>query len=304
MIGSLNATKTVQPDSSSQCNSHCASSTKLKLRSRTVRYMLSTGRNYTTEITMHTDDQEIAANGRQPARRRMREERWRRVRSLRLKSWCFSVLLPFAVFIAFCLCEVGAYYLVQLMPGLNRHDATVYGFAAQVAVAILFIAAGVYVIFSVRTNAWIQRLGRRVPWVPSTQPMPKAKFHARYCAARNRGTAAIFLGFSAMEVAYAWHDVSKPLPGEQYSIFLVVGLLCCIAFLVDLSLTLTCFRERLVLIIGAADFALMLVVRAAPATAAEHASAFREIPLLLWAASALVSLALLKSALQSPPPGT
>jgi hypothetical protein len=134
--------------------------------------------------------------------------------------------------------------------------------------------------------------------------MQKAKFHARYCAARNRGTAALFLGFSALEVFYAWHNLSKPLPCERPSIVLIAGLLYCIALLVGLCLSFTCFRERLALGLGAAVLVVRVVARAAPALAAVYTSGVRELSLFLWASAALASLALLKSALRAPPPGT
>jgi len=243
------------------------------------------------------------ANDRQAARRRTREERWRRVRSLRLKVGLFTIVLPFAVFIAFCVCEIGVYSLVQLVPGLSRESAALYGLAVQIAAAIAFVVGGAYVIYSPRNDAWIRRLGRRAPWAPSRQPMSKAKFHARYCAARNRGTAAIFLGFSVMKVFYAWHDLSKPLPSERLPILFAAGLLYSIGVLVYLSLSLTCFRERLALIIGATGLVVWLLIRDAPTITVPHPSAVRELCLFLWASAALVSLALLRSALRAPPPG-
>jgi hypothetical protein len=236
------------------------------------------------------------------ASRYSREERWRRLRSLRLKSWVISILWPFVVIIVFIISEVGSYSLLQLVPGLNRRDAAVYGLAAQIATAMAFVAAGIYVIFSPRNDVWIRSCGRRGLWGLARQPMPKAKFHARYCAARNRGTAAIFLGSSMLEVLYAWGNLSKPLPSERPSIFLIAGILLSMAVLVNLFLSLTCLRERLALGLGAAGFTLPLVVSAAPAAAVAYSPAVRELALLFWASAALASLSLLKSALRAPPP--
>ena len=231
------------------------------------------------------------------------EVRWRRVRSMRLKHWLFSFALPMVVFVAFCLLEVGAYSVVQLVPGLTPHEVAIYGLAAQIAAAIAFVAAGAYAIYSPRNDAWIRRLGRRGPWAFSKRPMPKAKFHARYCAARNRGAAALFLGFSLVEVLSAWHGLRKPLPYGPRSIILIVGDLYCAGLVVYMSQALTCFRERLALTLFATAMVVWFVVRVAPATTAPHASAIRELLLFIWASSAVVSLALLKSALQAPPPG-
>ncbi len=256
------------------------------------------------ETPGHIGDGQVAASSAEEARRRWREERWRRVRSLRLKSWCFSALWPLIAFIFFVAYEVGLYFLVQLVPGLGPHDAAVYGLAAQIAGCIVFVAAGAYVIFSPRNEAWIRRWARRGLWGVSAQPMPKAKYHARYCAARNRGTAAIFLGFSTLELFYAWRDLSKPLTTGRTPILLIAGLLLCIALLGILFRSLTCFRERLALSIGILSFFHRLVVGVAPSFATQYGSAVRNLSLILWASAVLVSLDLLKSALRAPAPGT
>jgi hypothetical protein len=83
---------------------------------------------------------------------------------------------------------------------------------------------------------------------------------------------------------------------------LTAALLVCVAVLVNFFLFLTCFRERLALGVGVAVYVFGLVVKAAPAFAAPHGQAVREIFLFLWASAALTSLGLLKSALRAPPP--
>jgi len=94
------------------------------------------------EIPRHIGDQEVANSERQAARRHSMKVRWQRVRRMRLKTWLFFVALPVLVFVVFCVLEVGVESVVQLAPGLSLHDRDVYGLAAQIATAIVFVAAG------------------------------------------------------------------------------------------------------------------------------------------------------------------
>jgi len=254
------------------------------------------------EFPGHMGDERVAASGREVAIEHWREERWRRVRSLRLKSWFFSLLWPLVVLIVFAGSEIGVYSLVQLLPGLNQHAAAVYGFAAQIVTCMVFVAAGVYVILSPRNDTWIRRWGRRGIWRLSGKPKPKVQFHARYCAARNRGTAAIFLGYCLLELSYAWRNLSKPLPSQRPSMIIIEALLITMVTLVCLFVSLTCFRERLALGMGVAAYVSGLAARAVPALAAPYSPAIRELCLFIWAAAAITSLGLLKSALRAPPP--
>jgi hypothetical protein len=215
------------------------------------------------EIPGHIGDEDAAAYDREAARRHAREERWRRVRSLRLKNWFFSILWPFLILILFGVSEVGLYFLVQLVPGLTAHDAAVYAIAAQITLWIIFMATAVYVIYSPRSDAWIRRWGSRGRW--EWDPMQKVRFHARFCAARHRGSATVFLGLSLLGVFDAWRNLNKPLPSEHQSFILVVGLLVWIVFLVYLSLSFTCIGERLALRIGAAASVPQLVFSVVPA---------------------------------------
>ena len=256
------------------------------------------------ETPGHIGDQEVPAYDGEAARRHSREERWRRVRSLRLKNWFYSIFWPFLSLVVFVGCEIGLYFLVQLVPGLNPHEAVVCAIALQIAMWIIFMVSAGYAVYAPRNDAWIRHWGSRGHWGMSGQPVQKAKLHARYCATQNRGTAAIFLGYSALEVFHAWRNLNKPLPSHGPSMVDIEGLLISIVALVCLFLFLSCFRERLALGIGAAVFLIGLLVEVAPALAAPYACAVREICLFLWASAALTSLALLKSALRVPPPAT
>lgn len=247
-------------------------------------------------------DEETAACSRDGGRKQWRKERWRRVRLLRLKGLCFSVAWPILVVFVFVMSEVGVYFLAQLVPGLDRHDKSLYGFIVPLVMWVLFMMAGVYWVFSPRNEARVRRWGRRGPWAIFIQPMDKSKRHARYCAARNRGTAAVFLAVCALEAFFSWRDLYKPLPPDTQPIFDAVGIAFCIVFLMSLLRSFTCFRERLVLSVGAAILLLQLALIIAPSFAKAFGSAARNFSLLLWTLAALASLALLKSALGAPTP--
>jgi hypothetical protein len=132
--------------------------------------------------------------------------------------------------------------------------------------------------------------------------MDRATFHARNCAARNRGMAAVFLGVSVLEGYFAWRNLSQPFPSErQVSIALIAGLSEFIALLLYLCLFFKCFRERLALGLGAAGDGVRLVVRAAPALSTVDATGLLKLSLLMWALAALASLTLIKSAFRLPP---
>ena len=258
------------------------------------------------EIPRHIGGEDNAAYDREAGRRHAREERWRRVRSLRLKNWFFSILWLLVTLILFGVLfgvsEVALHFLVQLLPRLNSQDAAVYAIATQVALWIMFMAAAVYLINSPRGDACIRRWGPRGVW--AWDPMQKVRFHARYCADRNRATAAVFVVSCALEVVYAWGNLNKPLPSERLSVIVITGPLVSIAFLVTLCFSFTCFGERLTFGIGAAASVLQLVSKVVPALAATYVTAFRTASLLLWTSAVLASLALLKSALRAPPPST
>jgi hypothetical protein len=50
------------------------------------------------------------------------------------------------------------------------------------------------------------------------------EFHGRYRAARNKGTAAVLLEFSALGLFYTWRDLTQPFPSERPSIVRVAAL--------------------------------------------------------------------------------
>lgn len=67
----------------------------------------------------------------------------------------------------------------------------------------------------------------------------------------------------------------------------------------DLPLSLRCFRERLVLAIGAMTPTMLLISSAPPRMFAPYAAALDKFYLFLWAVASLASLALVKSALRA-----
>lgn len=222
---------------------------------------------------------------------------------LRLKGLCFSVAWPILVVFIFVMSEVGLYFLAQLAySGFDRHDKSLYGLVAPLIMWILFMAAGVYWVFLPRNEVRVRRWGRRGPWAIFIQPTDKSKRHARYCAARNRGTATVFLAVCALEVFYSWRDLYRPLLPDTQPIFDAVGTALCVVFLMSLLRSFTCFRERLVLSFGAAVLMLQLTLIVAPSFAKAYGSAARNFSLLFWTLAALASLALLKSALGAPSP--
>ena len=255
------------------------------------------------EVPEQSGEQGLASEQRAATQGLGREARWRRVRSLRLRNWFFSFFWPFLLLALFCACEAGVYFLVQLFPGLNPHEAAVSAAVLQILLWLVFIAAIVYLSYSPRGGVWIRHWGGRGPWSLAGAPAQLAAIHSRYCAARNVGTAVIFLGFTALEVFYALRDWSTPLPSERPSAFLIIGFLFTMAYLVILSVDLACFRERLVLGIGVVAFGLRLFVHIAPSLALPYSRAIRDVQSFLWFSAALTSLALLKSALRAPPPG-
>ena len=249
-------------------------------------------------------ESEIAAYGREASRVRAREERWRKARSLRLRSWVtYTLLWPLGVFLIFVALEVGVHYVVELVPGLSAHAVELYGGVSQIAVGILFMGAGTYFILSRHGDAWVRRWGGRGTGSLSSRTNRRAGFHAYYCAARSRGTAATFLGFSILMIYLAHRDLAKPILTERASLTVLFGLLFCIMFLVDCFLSLNCIRERLFLGLAAVSFILALLRNAAPGFVAPHAPAIRHLTLAIWVAASLVSLSLFKSALHAGPPG-
>ncbi len=233
-----------------------------------------------------------------------REIRWKRVRWLRLKSGlAYRLVWPLGIFVAFALWELGAFYLVQLVPGLNERQMDVYGGISQIVAAILFLGFGAFFILSSHGDVWVHRWGRGAGWTVSGIKNRRAKFHACYCAARSLSTAGFFLGFSILMVFYAYRDLNKPIPTERETLVLLVSLLYCIGLTFYCALSLTCLRERLVLGIATASFMLAFLRDAVPRFAAPYAPAVRDITLGAWVVASVVSLSLVKSAHHAAPPG-
>ena len=130
-----------------------------------------------------------------------------------------------------------------------------------------------------------------------------ARTHASLCAARSGGSAAFFLGFSLLMFFTAYRDLNQPIPAVRESISILVGHVYCVGLSVYFFLILNCVRERLVLGIWGTEFLVSLMRGVAPATLAPYTHAVREFSLILWLGAALVSLSLLKSALQASPLG-
>lgn len=120
--------------------------------------------------------------------------------------------------------------------------------------------------------------------------------HSRYCAARNKKTATVFLCISALEVAWHWGAISRALPRPPASMYVFVGLIAALVLMFDLMLSLRCFRERLVLGLGAASFLIALIEQMSPDLAASVLARAGQLILLLWVVAAFTSASLLLSA--------
>ena len=135
-----------------------------------------------------------------------------------------------------------------------------------------------------------------------TDPCGSGAVHFRYCAARNKKTATVFFGFSALEVAWHWGAINGPLPQPRASVFLFVGLIGVVVLMFDLMLSLTCFRERLVLALSAASFLIVLTEQLSPALTEAVLVRTGQLVLALWIVATIASASLLISAVGWPRP--
>lgn len=120
--------------------------------------------------------------------------------------------------------------------------------------------------------------------------------HSRYCAARNKKTAVVFFGFSALEVAWHWGAIYGPLLQPRGSVFLFLGLIGAVVLMFDLMISLKCFRERLVLALGATSFLVVLIEQLTPGLTEATLVRTGQLILSLWVVATLASTSLLISA--------
>ena len=121
--------------------------------------------------------------------------------------------------------------------------------------------------------------------------------HARFCAVRNWKASLVFLLFSTFEGVLCWRELTAPLPAQRASTVTLLGYSFVVLLLVDVMLSLRCFRERIVLSLGILGFLKAILVGVAPGLIALDARTVREFSFLLWATASLISLSMFLSAI-------
>jgi hypothetical protein len=255
----------------------------------------------------HIGEDEVAAYRAEAIRIRARHERWTKVRWMRFRDWFFfGLLCPLGGFVGLLVLAVGVGFVGEKLVANQGDLSGYYVAAAQIVFMLAYIAAVLYVLHSGRAPRLMHHWTRRSGWRDLDRKNRRLKFHSYYCAARSRGTAAIFLGFSLLMLFHAHRDLARPMPAERESLFLLLVLVYCVGLFVDFFLSLSCMRERLVLGICIVESTVMLVSGAVPVLVAPYAHPIRIFALALWIGALLVSLTLFRSAIHAPAgaPGT
>lgn len=250
----------------------------------------------------HIGEDAVAARQAEAARIRSRQERWTKVRRLRFRDWFFfGLLYPLGAVLGLFVLMVGVGFVGEKLAASQGDVAGYYIGAAQLLFGLAYAGAVMYVIHSGRAPRLMHYWTRRSGWRDLDRKSRKLKFHSYYCAARSRGTAAIFLGFSLWSLYLAHRDLAKPIPTEPASLLILLGLVCCVGLFADFFMSLSCLRERLVLGICIVEFTAMLISAAVPAFVAPYAHPIRIFSVILWVAAVVVSLSLFRSANHAPP---
>jgi hypothetical protein len=249
-------------------------------------------------------EERVEACRAEAARIRTRQERWTKVRRLRFRDWLFfGLLCPLGGFAGLLILAVGVGFVGEKLAASQGDLAGYYVAAAQLVFILAYFAAVLWALHSGRAPRLMHHWTRRSGWRDLGRKNRRLKFHSYYCAARSRGTAAIFLGFSLLMLFFAHRDLDKPVPASRESLIILLALVYCIGLFADFFVSLSCVRERLVLGICIVEFTVMLLSAAVPALLAPYAHAIRVFAVALWIGALLVSLSLFRSAIHAPPPG-
>jgi len=122
--------------------------------------------------------------------------------------------------------------------------------------------------------------------------------HLRLCGASNWKTSLVFLLFSAQWIVVAWRQLGSASPTHRApvtSLALYGGAAIVLGWLMT---ELTCLRERVVLALGLSRFGMDLLTGVVPSLPGSVVLGARALSLAMSLGAALVSLALLCSALR------
>ena len=124
-----------------------------------------------------------------------------------------------------------------------------------------------------------------------------ATIHPRFCATRSVPVASIFVASCAIVVFAGWRSLGKGPPQEHDVVFLLFSFYA-FGLYVYFFAVFKCFRERLVIGIGAIGTAKGLVGRLTPNFFWPHYGLVRDAMLALEILALVISLSMLLSALE------
>jgi hypothetical protein len=253
---------------------------------------------------------DIAAFQRDAERARSRRARWRGAQWMRLRELFFLILvLPAVTILVFGLSGLLGNTIVSPtlhdVLGLSQRAATYGADLFVVGTAALYLLVAVLFLRSKRADTWIRR------WLPGSDENAKSneqklRAHGRFCPARNLSYALLLLLFSlycsllSLRDVEGWRFLQPPSSANGWSYTETASAIFLVVFCSYLLAKAPCFREKLWLVLAAADFLLDLPKHVLRPLDGGAVGFGRGLSLGLWVAAALVALSFVKSAWRGP----